>query len=77
MKKNKKCFDIDETVSLELELKNIPELHVKIFEFNTETYYKKNLAPFNTGVNLDGLEASSKHVFKYNYTKNMIFREKF
>jgi len=39
-------------------LKNIQTLYVKIFEFNTETYYKKTLQPFNTGVNLDGLIAS-------------------
>jgi hypothetical protein len=39
-------------------VKNIKILHVKVFEFNTETYYKKNLKPFNTAVNLDGLDAS-------------------
>lgn len=77
LKKNKKQFDVDELVTLELELKNIPELHVKIFEFNTETYYKKNLAPFNTAVNLDGLDASARHLFKYDHSKNVVFREKF
>ena len=49
---------MDEDVSLEVVVKNIKQLHVKVFEFNTETYYKKNLQPFNTGVNLDGLDAS-------------------
>ena len=43
-----------------MNIKNIKSLHVKIFEFNTETYYKKNLMPFNTGVNLDGLDASER-----------------
>ena len=46
-------------------IKNIKSLHVKIFEFNTETYYKKNLMPFNTGVNLDGLDASESLKFSY------------
>ena len=37
---NKESFKVDEKVVLYLELKNIPELTIKIFEFNTETYYK-------------------------------------
>ena len=49
---------MDEEVKLSIELKNIQTLYVKIFEFNTETYYMKTLQPFNTGVNLDGLIAS-------------------
>jgi hypothetical protein len=36
-----------------------------VFEFNTETYYKKNLANFDTNVNLDGLEARIKDVREY------------
>jgi hypothetical protein len=53
-------------------------LHVKIFEFNTETYYKKNLMPFNTGVNLDGLDASESLKFSYDsYGPNMRHREEF
>ena len=53
-------------------------MHVKIFEFNTETYYKKNLMPFNTGVNLDGLDASESLKFTYeHYGPNMRHREEF
>ena len=37
-------------------------MYIKIFEFNTETYYKKTLQPFNTSVNLDGLIASTEKV---------------
>jgi hypothetical protein len=40
----------------------VQTLYIKIFEFNTETYYKKTLQPFNTGVNLDGLVASTERV---------------
>jgi hypothetical protein len=49
-------------VELKLEIKNVQTLYIKIFEFNTETYYKKTLQPFNTGVNLDGLVASTERV---------------
>jgi hypothetical protein len=42
-KQNKEIFTVEEDVSLEVIVKNIKILHVKVFEFNTETYYKKNL----------------------------------
>ena len=58
-------------------IKNIKSLHVKIFEFNTETYYKKNLMPFNTGVNLDGLDASESLKFTYEHVSNIRHREEF
>ena len=40
---NVDSFGVDEDVKLALELKNVQTLYVKIFEFNTETYYKKTL----------------------------------
>lgn len=77
-KANREVFEIEEEVSLLVNIKNIKNLHVKIFEFNTETYYKKNLMPFNTGVNLDGLDASESLNFTYDdYGPNMRHREEF
>ena len=55
---NRETFSIEEEVSLNVTLKNISKLSINIFEFNTETYYKKNLKPFDTSVDLDGLLAS-------------------
>mmetsp|Transcript_16285 Transcript_16285/g.25170 ORF Transcript_16285/g.25170 Transcript_16285/m.25170 type:complete len:81 (-) Transcript_16285:1451-1693(-) len=52
---NKDQFDVDEKVVLKLEVKNVSELKIKVFEFNTETYYKKNLKPFDTTINLQGV----------------------
>ena len=52
---NKEKFEVEETVSLKLEIKNVPELVIKVFEFNTETYYKKNLKPFDTSIVLHGM----------------------
>ena len=37
-------------------------LYIKIFEFNTETYYKKTLQEFSPEINLDGLVASNEKV---------------
>jgi hypothetical protein len=58
-------------------IKNIKNLHVKVFEFNTETYYKKNLMPFNTSVNLDGLDASESFKYTYEQGSNIRHREVF
>ena len=53
---NQEKFRVEEAVHLELELKNINKLIVKVFEFNTETYYKKTMKPFDTSIDLQGLE---------------------
>jgi len=55
---NNEKFNIEESVTLKLKIKNVPELVVKVFEFNTETYYKKNLKPFDTSINLHGMVPS-------------------
>mmetsp|Transcript_39519 Transcript_39519/g.37983 ORF Transcript_39519/g.37983 Transcript_39519/m.37983 type:complete len:140 (+) Transcript_39519:1148-1567(+) len=62
---------------MKVELKNIQTLYVKIFEFNTETYYKKTLAPFNTSVNLDGLVAAEETKYEYTQAPNKKFIETF
>jgi hypothetical protein len=62
LESNPEQFKVEDEVKLALELKNVQTLYIKIFEFNTETYYKKTLQPFNTGVNLDGLIASTERV---------------
>ena len=62
---------------MEVIVKNVKILHVKVFEFNTETYYKKNLTPFNTGVNLDGLDASESNQYTYEVPGNIRHREIF
>lgn len=43
LESNQEQFKVAEEVKLQVELKNIQTLYVKIFEFNTETYYKKTL----------------------------------
>lgn len=62
---NKKTFRSDEAVSLDLQLKNIDKLTVKIFNFVPENYYLKNLAVFNNHVDLDGLTPNEELSFEY------------
>jgi hypothetical protein len=74
---NKENFAIDEVVNLRVSIKNVKQMVVKIFEFNTETYYMKNKAVFNTGVNLEGLEASDTLSFDYDQPSNVKHDESF
>jgi hypothetical protein len=55
---NKERFTVEESVKIAIELKNIPELVIKVFEFNTETYYRKTKKPIDTSIDLYGLEPS-------------------
>jgi len=67
---NKALYTVEDEVRLLVEIKNVSTLYVKVFEFNTETYYKKNLKPFNTAVNLDGLVASEEFIKEYPHPPN-------
>ena len=74
---NKEKFKPHELVQLSVDVKNVETIHVRVFEFNTETYYRKNLKPFDTAVDLDGLEAKINHKFDYTEPKNAMVRRKF
>ena len=62
---NPALFMPDEEVVLDLEVKNIQQLYVKVFEINTENYYRKHMAPFRTDVNLDGLLSSYEQLHHF------------
>ena len=55
-------FRVNDSVSLTLELKNIQSLTMKVFEINTETYYRKTMKPFDTSIDLAGMEPSITRV---------------
>lgn len=52
-------------------------VHCKVFEFNTLTYYRKTLKPFDTSIDLDGLESTITRKFDFNLPTNCKKREKF
>lgn len=55
-------FMVEEAVVLHLEVKNVPELRAKVFQFNTETYYKKTMKPFDTTIDLHGMVPSYEKI---------------
>ena len=72
---NKDVFEIGEEVSLWIELKNVPTLFIKVFEINSENYYRKSMAPFRTDINLDGLIASVERTQDYKQSPKIRYKE--
>lgn len=62
---NKKVFGPDEPVGLDLHVKNVKKLIVKVFEINAMNYYREKSREVNTDVNLDGLVANEEKVHAY------------
>lgn len=54
-KSNKSHFAVQETISLQIRIKNIKKLLINIFEVNTVNYCKEFLQNFNDDIDLDGL----------------------
>jgi len=55
---NKERFDVEESVTLSVRLKNVPRLMVRIYEINVENYYVHHQKPFASDISLDGIGAT-------------------
>jgi hypothetical protein len=62
---NKTDFAADEAVSLDLFVKNVPTLLVKVFEVNAKTMYQTSMREVDTDINLDGLVANTEKSHAY------------
>ncbi|MCE9603500.1 MAG: hypothetical protein K8U03_01205 [Planctomycetia bacterium] len=58
-------FSTDDPVRLDLHVKNVGTLIVKVFELNTRNYYRSNLREVDTDINLDGLVANEETTYEY------------
>ncbi len=55
----------DDPVGLDLFVKNVETLIVKVYEINTENVHRTTLRPVGIDINLDGLVANQQQTFKY------------
>ena len=62
---NAKQFGRDEPVSLDISVKNVKKLIVRVFEINTTNYYRDHLRQVDTDISLDGLVANSETTHTY------------
>ena len=52
-------------VALDLYVKNVDTLIVKVFEINTQNFYRQHLKEIGTDINLDGLVANEEKTYTY------------
>ena len=62
---NRTYFTADEAVAMDLNVKNVKSLIVKVYELNAMNFYRANLREMDTDVNLDGLVANEEKVHAY------------
>ena len=73
---NKKSFNINEDVILNLELKNIKTLYVNIYEINTENYYYTNKIEFDELISLEGIVPTYVDIYSYNDKPQLLTEKK-
>lgn len=62
---NKVRFTANEAVTLNLQVKNVSTLIVKVFEINTKNFYRTQAREVDTDINLDGLVSNIEQTHKY------------
>ncbi len=62
---NRQRFAPDAPVSLDLHVKNVPTLIVKVFEINAGNFYREQGREVDTDINLDGLVANAEKTYEY------------
>ncbi len=68
---NKKVFEIGEKILIDIELKNIQNLNISVFEINTENYYLEKKSPITSLINVEGIltKIEENFTFEENSTK--------
>ena len=65
---NRQYFAGDEPIRMDLYVKNVSTLIVKVHEINTYNYFRQHERDVNTDVNLDGLVANYEETYQYDET---------
>lgn len=73
---NVEYLDEDGAVSLEVAVKNVKELMIRVYEINTTGYYRQNLSEITTAIELDGLVPNVSRAVKYEYEPMLRHEEK-
>ena len=74
---NKKQFNINEDIELFLEIKNISQLYINIYEINTENYYYTNKKKFYTNISLEGITPTFQDKLTFNDKPQLLLEKKF
>ena len=74
---NQVKFGASDEVNLEVRLKNVDELIVKIYEINSLNFYLDQEREINTDLNLDGLIANEEKTYRYSVAPIRLHAENF
>jgi hypothetical protein len=70
-------YAADAKVSLEVDVKNVKKLIVKIYELNAENFFRQQLQAISTSINLDGLVPNHERSLEYAVAPLLKVRHKF
>ena len=73
---NKKKFEVNESIELILNVKNISTLFIKIYEINTENYYYTNKKPLDPSITVEGIIPTYEDVYTYSDKPQVLCRKK-
>lgn len=73
---NPLVWNTDDKVSLEVGVKNVDELIVKIYEIDTLSYFRDNTTEVSTAIDLDGLVANSERRLQFDFPSDRRHTEK-
>ncbi|MEM1441291.1 MAG: hypothetical protein AAGF67_03045 [Verrucomicrobiota bacterium] len=62
---NERLFEAGDEVSLSVDLKNVSDLLVKVYEINVQNYYLDQLREIGTDLKLDGLVANEEQRYEF------------
>jgi hypothetical protein len=62
---NRTELSADDPVGLDVYVKNVETLIVKVFEINAQNFYRQSLQEISTDINLDGLVANQEKTYTY------------
>ena len=66
---------VSATSTLEVDLKRVDQLVIRVYRINTHAYYRTRTNPIDTDIDLDGLVATSKRQIDYTFAPTRRHRE--
>ena len=68
---NQIYFYANQKVELKVNIKNVSNFTVRVFEIDLETYYRKKKIEFNSEINLEGVIPNYSQVYKNTFPSIM------
>jgi hypothetical protein len=74
---NPQTFGSDQSIALDVFIKNVPKLIVKVYRINALNYYQDQSQHISTDINLDGLVANLEQTHEYKESPFLRVRHRF